>query len=78
MNYRIKLLFPLGRSVNMTSQGGIAERSHAREHCQIRVCSKRAVHVVKSCVAANCSNKYGHGVSLFKFPKGTSEVDQEC
>ena len=25
--------------------------------------------MVKSCVAANCSNTYGHNVSLFKFPK---------
>ena len=25
--------------------------------------------MVKNCVAANCSNTYGHGVSLFKFPK---------
>ena len=25
--------------------------------------------MVKSCVAANCSNTYGHGISLFKFPK---------
>ena len=25
--------------------------------------------MVKSCVAANCSNTYGHGTSLFKFPK---------
>ena len=25
--------------------------------------------MVKNSVAANCSNTYGHGVSLFKFPK---------
>ena len=30
---------------------------------------REAPVMVKNCVAANCSNTYGQGVSLFKFPK---------
>ena len=44
-------------------------------HCFVRnseiFCNfRREIFImVKNCVAANCSNTHGHGVSLFKFPK---------
>ena len=76
MKHCIELFFRFGRSINVTSQGGNAcTRTPLNTILCVCTCGEKRSFatfisiMVKNCIAANSSNTYGHGVSLFKFPK---------